>query len=68
LIATENKTQWVKKNLPVEADVPEYLNKCTLDPSASELNKTVGDLSLIAFYYLLQVGEYTVKGKKDNSK
>jgi hypothetical protein len=24
----------------------------------------VGDLSLIAFYYLLRVGEYTVKGIK----
>ncbi len=57
-----------QKKLPVEADVPEYLIKCTLDPSASELNKAVGDLTLIAFYYLLRVGEYTVKGKKDNSK
>jgi hypothetical protein len=52
------------KKLPVEADVPEYLIECVLDPSASELDKAVGDLSLIAFYYLLRVGEYTVKGKK----
>jgi hypothetical protein len=57
-----------QKKLLVEADVPKYLIECALDPSASELNKVVGDLSLIAFYYLLQVGEYTVKGKKDNSK
>ncbi len=53
-----------QKKLLVEADVPEYLIKCTLDPSASELNKAVGDLTLITFYYLLQVGEYTVKEKK----
>ena len=57
-----------QKKLLVEADVPEYLVKCALDPSASELNKAVGDLSLTAFYYLLWVGEYTVKGKQDNSK
>jgi hypothetical protein len=57
-----------QKKLPVEADVPEYLVECTLDPSARELNKAVEDLSLIAFYHLLQVGEYIVKGKQDNSK
>jgi hypothetical protein len=56
------------KGLPVEAEVPEYLIECVLDPSASELKKAVGDLSLTTFYYLLRVGEYTVKGKKDNSK
>ena len=42
-----------QKKLLVEADFPEYLIKCTLDPSVIELNKAVGDLSLIAFYYLL---------------
>jgi hypothetical protein len=53
-----------QKKLLVEADMPEYLIKCPLDPSVSELNKEVRDFSLIAFYYLLRVGEYTVKGKK----
>jgi hypothetical protein len=57
-----------QKKLSVEADVPKYLVKCALDPSANELHKAVGDLSLIAFYYLLRVGEYTTKGKRDNSK
>jgi hypothetical protein len=57
-----------QKKLPVvEADVPEYLVKCALDPSANELRKAVGDL-MIAFYYLLQLGEYATKGKRDNSK
>jgi hypothetical protein len=42
--------------------------ECALDPSANEFHKAVGDLSLITFYYLLQVGEYTTKGKRDNSK
>ena len=42
--------------LPIE--VPTFLAKeaaATGDPKA----KTIGDLSLIAFYYLLRVGEYT---------
>ncbi len=28
----------------------------------------MGDLSLIVFYYLLHIGEYTVKGKHNNIK
>jgi hypothetical protein len=45
------------KKLPVEADLPEY--KCCLGTS---LEATVGDLTTIAFYYLICVGEYTCKG------
>jgi hypothetical protein len=30
--------------------------------------KAIGDLAFIAFYYLLRVGEYTVKGKCNNTK
>jgi hypothetical protein len=48
--------------MPVESDVPEYLVKCGLQPGASERVRAVDDLCLIAFYYLLRVGEYTVKG------
>jgi hypothetical protein len=57
-----------QKKLPVEADVLEYLVECTLDPSGGKLKKAVGGLSLITFYHLLQVGEYTVKRKQENSK
>jgi hypothetical protein len=57
-----------QKKLPVEAGVPKYLVECASDPSTNELHKAVGDLSLITFYYLLRVGEYTTKGKRDNSK
>ncbi len=42
-----------QKKLLVEADVPKYFVECASDPSANELHKAVGDLSLIAFYYLL---------------
>jgi hypothetical protein len=50
------------KQLPVESDVPELLAATGKCPGASELVKAVGDWTLIAFYYLLRVGEYTKKG------
>jgi hypothetical protein len=58
----------VKKKMPVEADVPESLVKCAYQPGGTNLNKAVADLILIAFYFLLRVGEYTVKGKRNNTK
>jgi hypothetical protein len=56
------------KNLPVEADIPEYLCHLGLAKNASPLDKAVGDLAVIAFYYLLRVGEYTIKGTRNSSK
>jgi hypothetical protein len=53
--------------LSVEVDVPKYLVKCSLDPGASELNKAIGNLSLIGFNYLLPIGEYTMKSKQENT-
>ncbi len=41
------------KQLPVEADVPEFLVQLGLSPEARELDRTLGDLTMIAFYYLL---------------
>lgn len=52
------------KKLPVEADVPELLVKLGLAPCATELVRATGDLSLIAFYFLLRIGEYTGKGAR----
>jgi hypothetical protein len=52
-----------KKMLPVEANVPKLLVKMGYDKSGLVHSQAVGDLSLIAFYYLLHIGEYTVKGK-----
>ena len=57
-----------QKMLPVEADVPEYMAKLGLLPDASQLDKTIGDLALIAFYYLLRIGEYTFKSSRNESK
>jgi hypothetical protein len=57
----------VRKKLPVEVDVPEFLVNLGMMPEASQMDKAVGDLSLIAFYYLLRVGEYT-RGARGESK
>ncbi len=52
----------------MEADIPEFLVKLGLASEARELDCAVGDLTLIAFYYLLRIGEYTTKGVRNNSK
>jgi hypothetical protein len=56
------------KQLPVEADVPEFLVKLGLESDAHELNLAIGDLTMIAFYYLLRICEYATKGARNNSK
>ncbi|KAL7458421.1 hypothetical protein ACHAWC_009998 [Mediolabrus comicus] len=57
------------KKLPVEVDVPEYLAEEGRQAHASPLTAAIGDLILIAFYYLLRVGEYAVKsGRKKKEK
>ncbi len=33
-----------------------------------ELKRAIRDLSLIAFYYLLRIAEYTVKGMRNKTK
>ena len=57
-----------EKKMPVEADIPEFLAELGLEEGATELTKAVGDLSLMAFYFLLRVGEYTIKGRRNESK
>ena len=56
------------KKLPVEVDIPELMAARGLMPNASELQAAVGDWGLIAYYYLLRVGEYTVKRLRNESK
>ena len=45
------------KELPVEADVPELLVNLAMSLKATECEKATADLTMIAFYYLLRVGE-----------
>ena len=55
------------KKLPVAIDVPEFLSAVGA-MTTNELDRAIGDLVLIAFYYLLRVGEYTVKERRNSSK
>jgi hypothetical protein len=57
-----------KKMLPVKADIPELLVEMGYGKSGLPHAQAIGDLSLIAFYYLLCIGKYTVKGKHNNTK
>ncbi len=46
----------------MEAEVPEFLVQLGLSLEARELDPAIGNLIMIAFYYLLRIGEYTTKG------
>jgi hypothetical protein len=56
------------KKLPIGIDIPEYISLCGLRPTATERDRAAADLILVAFYYLLRIGEYTVKGARNNTK
>ena len=56
------------KKLLVEADVPEFLAGLGRAADASTLVTEIGDYALIAFYYLLRLGEYTTKGSHNEMK
>lgn len=56
------------KKLPVEFDVPEYLGNLAQEEQASPVTVAVADCALMAFTYLLRVGEYTRKGTRNNTK
>jgi hypothetical protein len=58
----------VEKKLPVEVDVPELLVRLAMMVGVLEMAKATADLILIAFYYLLRVGEYTHKAASNNTK
>jgi hypothetical protein len=57
-----------RKMLPVKSDVPKLLVEIGYGKDETMHSKAISDLALIAFYYLLQIGEYTVKGKRNNTK
>ncbi len=56
------------KKLPVESDVPELLIDMGYGTGGTPHSQAIGDLALIAFYYLLRIGEYTIKSKRNNTK
>lgn len=56
------------KKLPVEVDVPEFVVRMAYLIVGAIGAQAIADSILIAFYYLLRVGEYTCKGKRNESK
>ena len=56
-----------KNKLRVGIDVSEFLARLGMAKDATEVVKAVGDYVLIAFYYLLRVGEYMVKGQSNET-
>ena len=56
------------KKLPIKVDIPKYLVQMALEIDAVEGQKAILDLTLIAFYYLLCVGEYTCKQRRNDEK
>jgi hypothetical protein len=56
------------KMLPVKADVFALLVEMGYGKGSTTHAQAIGDLALTALYYLLQIGEYTVKGKWNNAK
>ncbi len=56
------------KKLPVQSDVPELLVSTAYNRSGTNHDKAAADLTMIAFYYLLRVGEYTAKGSQNSTK
>jgi hypothetical protein len=56
------------KKLPVESDLPKFLVNESGHRLATALDHAVADLTTIVFYYLLQIGEYTVKGTRNKTK
>ena len=48
-------------------DIPEFLAELGVDKDTTEMVKSVGDCAAIAFYYLLRVGEYTVKKQRNKA-
>ena len=56
----------IQAKLAVPVTVPNYL--CLKGIKGTERDKTVGDLALIAFYFLLRVGEYTYHKPSENRR
>ena len=53
------------KKLPIEVDIPEYPVERAMEADADEGQKAIANLTLIAFYFLLRVGEYTYRKRRN---
>jgi hypothetical protein len=57
-----------RKKLPVQADIPELLVETAYQLGKPAQQQATADLTMIAFYYLLRAGEYTIKGSRNSTK
>ena len=53
----------MKKKLPIEVDIPEFLVKLAMSDNIGEGQKAIVGLTPIDFYYLMRVGGYKVQMK-----
>ena len=56
------------RKLPVQLEVPELLVTTAYNSTGTEKDEAPADLTMRALYYLLCVGEYTVKGSRNSTK
>jgi hypothetical protein len=54
--------------LPVQSDVPELLVETAYASVTPKRQQATADLTMVAFYYLLWVEDYTVKGSQNSTK
>ena len=54
-----------KNKLQVGIHVTDVLAELEMAKDSTEVVKSVGDCTVIVFYYFLRVGEYTVKGQRN---
>jgi hypothetical protein len=57
-----------RKKLPVQSDVVELLVDAAYHQGSKLGQQAVADLTMNACYYLLRIGEYTIKGSRNNTK
>ena len=48
-------------------DVPEFLVELRMEKDTTKIAKAVGDCAVIEFYYLVRLGEYTVKRQRNKT-
>lgn len=48
------------KNLHMEVDIPKWPVNLSRETGVTHLDQAHADLTLIAFYFLLRIGKYTV--------
>ncbi len=58
----------MRKKPLVQSNVPKLLVETAYQQGTTERQWAIADLTMITFYYLLWVGEYTVKGLRNNTK